>query len=88
MFILIVAIVSLALDALTYVPALNWFSLVGFTMGIIAWVIGRKVYQTQPGAKYAKLSMILGGIGTFAGLVGILTAFVLGTLLFGGFVVF
>ena len=88
MSILIISIVALVLDAITYIPILNWLAIPGFTLGIMAWVMGRKINQTCPGTKYAKPSMILGIIGTFAGLVGILISFVLGTLLFGGAVVF
>lgn len=93
MSVLIVAIASLALDALTYVPMLNWFSIVGFCFGITAWVMGRKIRKTfpgktDPGRKYAVPAMVMGVIGTFAGLIGILVSFVAGNLLFGGFAVF
>ncbi|MDL2237162.1 hypothetical protein LJC56_04935 [Christensenellaceae bacterium OttesenSCG-928-K19] len=88
MAILIVAILSLVLDTLTYIPVLNWFSLIGFAFGIAAWVMGRKMLQTNTSDKIARPAMILGIIGTFAGLTGIILSFVIGSVLYSTFVVF
>ncbi len=87
MSVLIIAIVSLILNILTYAPKCNWFSILGFCLAIMAWVMGRKMYRTI-GGKNALLSMVLGTISTFLGLLGILISFVIGTLLFGGSLIF
>ena len=88
MSILILSLLSIALSALTHIQALNWLCLIGFVLGITTWVLGRKQAQTDPAARYAKPAMLLGVIGTFANLFGILLAFVWGNLMVGGFVVF
>lgn len=84
MGLLILSFASLALAALTYIPAINWVCLVGFAFGLTAWVGGRKIWQTDRLRKSALPAMILGIAGTAANLFGILVAFVLTTLLVGG----
>ncbi len=88
MAVLIVAILSLPLAFLSYIPVVNWLCLMGFTLALAAWVLGRKIHQTDPGVRYALPAMVIGIVGTFANLVSILVAFVLGSLLLGDFVVF
>ena len=85
---LIVSAVSIALAFLSYIPAVNWLCLIGFTFAIAAWTLGRKIRQTNPGDRLAMPTMVIGIIGTFVNLAAILVAFILGGLLMGGFVTF
>jgi hypothetical protein len=73
---------------LSFIPYINWLCLIGFTFAVAAWVLGRKIRQTDPTARYPALTMALGIAGTFTNLLAILFAFVLGGLLMGGFVMF
>lgn len=86
--VLLLSIISLALSGLTYIRVLNWLCIIGFGLALIGWVMGRKLIQCGTQSVYARPAMVLGIIGTFANLVGILVSFVLGGLLVGGFVTF
>ncbi len=88
MILFLLSLLSIAFSAITYIPAVNWLSIVGFVFGITAWVMGRKIWQTNPAVPLCKASMVLGIVGTFACLVGIVLSFVWGNLMSGGGVVF
>jgi len=85
---LIISAVSIALALLSFIPAVNWLCLLGFTFAIAAWTLGRKIRQTDPGDRLALPTMAIGIIGTFVNLAAIIVAFILGGLLMGGFVTF
>lgn len=88
MAMLIISIVSLACGVLTYVPALSWLSFLGLTAGAMAWAWGVQMRYAAPPSPYRKATCILGIVGTFLGLAGILLAFTLGSLFYGGVMLF
>lgn len=66
----------------------SWFSIIGFCLGISIWVISRKIWQYDKKRAFIKGALILSIVGTFANLAGVVISFVLGGLLYGGFVTF
>lgn len=91
MIVLVLALLSVVFAPISYIQAVNWLSIIGFVLGIAAWVLGRKIRQTDPAPKTARIcgvAMALGIIFTFVNLVGIVYSFVWGNLMSGGIVVF
>lgn len=91
MIVLVLALFSAAFAPISYIQAVNWLSIVGFVFGIAAWVMARKIRQTDPSANTARIcgiAMVIGIIFTFVNLVGIVYSFVWGNLMSGGMVVF
>ncbi len=91
MIVLVLSLLSAAFAPISYIQAVNWLSIVGFVLGIAAWVLGRKIRQTDPDGKTARLcgaAMAIGIVFTFVNLVGIVYSFVWGNLMSGGIVVF
>lgn len=88
MLILVLACASVALAWLAFTPEISWVCIAGFVIGVSIWVLARKMIATGADCRYAKASMIIGGVGTFGNLAAIFFSFVLGSILYGGLVVF
>lgn len=79
---LTVAILSIAMNALSFIPILAWLSVPGFVLGITAWVMGRKLLSCNQ-QSMSRLIMILGIVGTFFGVATVIYNFVMGGMLYG-----
>jgi hypothetical protein len=88
MSVLLLPILSILLSGLSYIRVLSWLCLIGFGFALTGWVMGRKLIHCGVPGAYARPAMVVGMVGTFFNLIAILTSFVLGSLLIGGFVVF
>lgn len=86
---LIAAIVSLGLDAVSFFRYASWLAFPGFALGLCAWIwavqMRVRVYPPQP---FPVATKVLGILGTFGGFAGIFLSFTLGSLLYGGVMVF
>lgn len=83
MGILVVAILAVVFDLLSFLPSLAWCSIIGFVMGIAVWVLGRKTYLYDRGNKRALAAMVIGIVATALGGIAILLSFVIGAMLEG-----
>ena len=84
MQLVILAIASFACSGLAYISEISWISIFGFGLGVILWVLARKMRQTGQSRPFTTVFMVLGIIATFANLWAIFVAFFLSALLEGG----
>ena len=85
---LILALCAAAMAALAWIPVLSFISIIGFALGVAVWVLARKMYLTGEKDGRLKAAVLVSAIATFANLAAIMLSFVLGSMLYGGFVVF
>lgn len=70
---LIIGIIALVLDILGFV-GVPGAAFVGFILGIVAWVVGKKALQANPADGKAKAGKILGMVVTILGLISIIVS--------------
>lgn len=85
---LICAIVALGLDAASFMAAWSWLAWPGFGMGLAAWVWAVQMARAYPPIEHRNATLVLGILATFGGFAGIFLSFTLGSLLYGGVMVF
>lgn len=85
---LIGAIAALVMDALSFMASLSWLAWPGFGLGLAAWVWAVQMAVAYPPPEHRRATQILGIAATFGGFAGIFLSFTLGSLLYGGVMVF
>lgn len=84
----VVGIISLVLDALSFLPVLSWLSFPGFGLGLATWIWSVQMRTSWPAPRHPRAALVLGILGTLGGFAGIFLVFTLGSLLYGGVMVF
>lgn len=85
---IVCSIIGLVLDACSFMASYSWMAFPGFALGLASWVWAVQMRNAYPEPPHRVATMVLGILSTFGGFAGIFLSFTLGSLLYGGIMVF
>ncbi len=74
---LILGLIAAVCTGLSYIPAVNFLSIIGLVFAIIAWIVGRKRLKANRADTPAKVGMIIGIIITVWSLIAVVMMIVM-----------